>query len=104
MLFTAVPESTETNGHKLYMCNVCRKGLANAVKVCSCTCVLLQCACIAKCGHVLCGECVDRFVKTDKTCPQCSTPVDVTEILYLQTGGIHYNYNMTSRYRLLRTQ
>ncbi|KAG9299930.1 hypothetical protein G9A89_009658 [Geosiphon pyriformis] len=59
---TKFTEIVEINGKtKNFVCPSCRKGLTNTVKI----------SLLKSCGHVMCGVCVDKFVKKAKRCFVC---------------------------------
>ena len=60
-----------------YECGSCAKILTNAAKS----------VCLSKCGHVICLECVKKFVSKTKTCVICDEPCKKRHIIILASGG-----------------
>jgi hypothetical protein len=62
-----------------FMCPSCRRGLSNVIKL----------SCLSKCGHVLCNQCVDKFVRKDKSCVHCGDKVNNPDkdIIPMAFGG-----------------
>ena len=93
--FTEVPSDGKPAGRRIsgatsapvsggkgrFMCPACTDTLTNASKL----------AAIVPCGHVLCVECVGKFVKRDKACMVCSVACGgARDVVELQHGGTGY--------------
>lgn len=61
----------------LYECGSCGKVLTNAIKS----------GCLSKCGHIVCLECIKKFVAKNKCCSVCDTPCKKKHVIILSSGG-----------------
>ena len=61
----------------LFECASCSKSLTNSTK----------CACLSRCGHVVCLECVRQFVAKHKVCAACDEPCKKKHVIILKRGG-----------------
>lgn len=64
----------------LYECGSCGKVLTNAIRS----------ACLSKCGHVVCLECIKKFVAVSKSCSICDEPCKKKHVIILSSGGTGY--------------
>ncbi|CAG8560113.1 10746_t:CDS:2 [Ambispora leptoticha] len=73
--FTEVAEINSKN--KSFICPSCRKSLTNTVKI----------SLLKTCGHVICGVCVDKFVRKAHRCFVCETKCKEKDIADMSGEG-----------------
>ena len=64
----------------LYECGSCGKILTNSIRS----------ACLSKCGHILCLECIKKFIVINKHCSICDEPCKRKHVIILSSGGTGY--------------
>lgn len=59
------------------VCSACRKQFMKSSKA----------FCLRTCGHVVCHICYDAFITKDNSCVECSTAVEMKDVVKLEAGG-----------------
>jgi len=63
------------------ICPVCSKTLSNVIKS----------ALLKECGHVVCQNCANNFVKSEKKCFICNVPCRDKDIIKLEEGATGFS-------------
>eukprot|EP01084_Bolivina_argentea_P125532 222406_1 len=72
-----IVQSNDSKEAHLFECGSCSKTLTNAIRS----------VCLSKCGHVICLECLKKFVPKNKACVVCDEPCKKKHVIILSRGG-----------------
>jgi SNF2 family DNA or RNA helicase len=64
-----------------------RKGKDSGVHVCSICLEQVWMACVTKCGHVFCHDCIASWIIQSERCPTCRQQLDVSDLIYVNDAN-----------------